>query len=116
MTKNDIVIDITNALEKENINVKQVEVKAVVQKFLDQIAEIVIANGRLELRNFGVFVLKIRKPRLGRNPKSGVPVTVPRRRTIVFYPGKIMEEKLRAADRADTSPQSAPAGAPAAGT
>lgn len=101
MTKNNIVIDITNALEKESIHVKQVEVKAVVQKFLDQIADIVITNGRLELRNFGVFVLKIRKPRLGRNPKSGVPVTVPRRRTIVFYPGKVMEEKLRAADKAD---------------
>lgn len=112
MTKNDIVIDITNALEKENIHVKQVEVKAVVQKFLDQIADIVITNGRLELRNFGVFVLKIRKPRLGRNPKSGVPVTVPRRRTIVFYPGKVMEEKLRAADKADeaSGAASAPAG------
>jgi len=59
----------------------------VISTFLDEAVQAVRDNGRLELRNFGVFALKERQARLGRNPRTGVSVNIPQRRTITFKPG-----------------------------
>ncbi|MBX9579468.1 MAG: HU family DNA-binding protein, partial [Gemmataceae bacterium] len=51
--------------------------------------------GRIELRNFGVFEVKQRKPRKARNPRTGARVDVEAKNVVTFQPGKEMEERVR---------------------
>jgi len=89
MTKNDIALMIAKEMD-----IQQTEAKRVVQQVLDGIIEVLASEGRFELRNFGVFEVKIRKPRKARNPRTGVEVMVPERKTITFKPGLIMQQKV----------------------
>ena len=89
MTKKDIVMKIA-----EESGLKQIDVKLVVQKTLDHITNAVAAGTTVELRNFGVFKVKTRKPRIGRNPKTGVTVSIPERKVVTFKSGMIMKNKV----------------------
>jgi DNA-binding protein HU-beta/integration host factor subunit alpha len=67
----------------------------VVQKTLDYIAEAVSQGRKVELRNFGVFEVKIRKARVGRNPNAPAnDVRIPPRAVVKFKPGKEMREAV----------------------
>ncbi|MDD3374799.1 MAG: integration host factor subunit beta [Candidatus Omnitrophica bacterium] len=90
MTKKDIVLRIT-----DSTGIKQVDVKRVVQKTFDTVIESLIRNEKVELRNFGVFKIKERKARFGRNPRTGESVPVPPRKVVVFKPGLEMKEKIK---------------------
>ena len=69
----------------------QQQVLDVVQKTLDYIAEALAKHDKVELRNFGVFEVKIRKARIGRNPNSPEKdVPIPERAVVKFKPGKEM--------------------------
>jgi len=50
---------------------------------------------KIELRNFGVFKLKQRKSRTGRNPRTGEVVPVPPRKVVVFKAGLEMKQKIK---------------------
>jgi len=90
MTKRDLVVRI--AAETGLI---QVQVLDVVQKTLDYIAEAVAKGNNVELRNFGVFEVKIRKARIGRNPNApATDVPIPPRAVVKFKPGKEMREAV----------------------
>lgn len=67
----------------------------VIQGTLDAIINILAKEGRLELRRFGVFLVKTRKARPARNPKTGEPVMIPRRKVVVFKAGAIMHKKIK---------------------
>ena len=86
MRKRDIVLKIS-----EKTGIKQVVVKEVVQQVFDVILEALKAKKRIELRNCGIFQVKRRKRRVGRNPKTGEVVPVPERLTVVFKPGLKMK-------------------------
>ncbi|UCC95323.1 MAG: integration host factor subunit beta [Candidatus Omnitrophota bacterium] len=86
MRKRDIVLKIS-----QETGIKQVVVKDVVQRTFDTILEQLKAGKRIELRNFGIFQVKRRKRRIGRNPKTGEVVPVPERLTVVFKPGLKMK-------------------------
>jgi len=88
MTKKDIVIKIT-----DETGFKQVDVKKVVQKTFDCIVESLTRGEKVELRNFGVFKLKERRARTGRNPRTGQTVPVPPRKVVVFKAGLEMKKK-----------------------
>ena len=90
MTKKDIVLKIT-----DSTGIKQVDVKKIVQKTFDVIVEILTRYEKVELRNFGVFKIKERKARFGRNPRTGASVPVPPRKVVVFKPGLEMKQKIR---------------------
>jgi nucleoid DNA-binding protein len=75
----------------EETSLGQQQVFDVVQRTLDYIAEALAKNDKVELRNFGVFEVKIRRPRVGRNPnhpRDDVPI--PARATVKFRAGKEM--------------------------
>lgn len=73
----------------------QQQVLEVVQKTLDYIAEAVSQGKKVELRNFGVFEVKVRKARVGRNPNNpGTDVPIPQRSVVKFKPGKEMRETV----------------------
>ena len=86
LTKRDLVIRISN-----ETGLVQQQVLEVVQKTLDYIAEALAKSDKVELRNFGVFDVKIRKARIGRNPNApGTDVPIPERAVVKFKAGKLM--------------------------
>lgn len=86
MTKRDLVIRISN-----ETGLGQQQVLDVVQKTLDYIAEALAQGRKVELRNFGVFEVKIRKARVGRNPNAPeTDVPIPQRAVVKFKSGKEM--------------------------
>ena len=89
MTKKEIVKTIS-----DETGLNQQQIKAIVQKTFDAIVMTLVEEGRLELRNFGVFQVRTRAARKARNPRTGRQVEVPEKFVVTFKPGKIMEEKV----------------------
>jgi integration host factor subunit beta len=89
MTKKEIVKAIS-----EKVGLTQLQAKEVVQMTFDAIVEMLAAGERVELRNFGVFDVKHRVTRKGRNPKTGIEVMVPEKYVVIFKPGKEMGRKV----------------------
>ncbi len=73
---------------------RRVQVKKVIQQFLDEVVNELGRGNRLEFRDFGVFETKIRKARKAQNPKTLEPVAVPEKRTVKFKVGRLMKQKL----------------------
>lgn len=90
MTKRELAIRISNETK-----LTQLAVKDVIQKTLDYIIESLERGENVELRNFGVFQVRTRKARLGRNPNRPTEVVhIPAKRVPDFKPGKIMRAKV----------------------
>ena len=94
MTKKEIVRTIS-----EEIGLTQLKTKEIVQKTFDAIVDTLVEDGRIELRNFGVFEVKRRAPRKARNPRTGDKVFVPEKFVVTFKPGKDMEKRVRQLER-----------------
>ena len=94
LTKREIVLNIY-----EKTSFPQKEVVATVQMILDVIQK-ALADGRnVELRNFGVLEVQIRKSRIGRNPnKPKTEVVIPKRAVVKFKSGKILKQQLKKID------------------
>ena len=80
----------------DEMGLTTVLVQKVVQDVLDSIIKGLVEDGRAELRNFGVFQVKRRKPKLGRNPRTGETVMVPAWWGVKFKPGTEMAERVLA--------------------
>ena len=93
MTKKDIVRTIA-----EQIDLPQLRTKDLVQRTFDALIEALVKEGRIELRNFGVFEIKRREARMARNPRTGEKVPVQAKNVLTFKPGKEMEARVRAVD------------------
>ena len=89
-TKRDLVMKIA-----DETNLIQQDVYSVIQKTLDYITESLAKGENVELRNFGVFEVRERKQRIGRNPnKPEQVVTIPARNVVKFKPGKVMKQNV----------------------
>ena len=90
MTKRDLIMRIS-----EETGLIQEDVKAVLQKSLDYIVDALEKNESVEFRNFGVFEVRERKERVGRNPNQPeYDVMIPARRVVKFKPGKVMKNRI----------------------
>ncbi len=90
MTKRELVVRIA-----EETELSQQQVFSVVQKTLDYITESLEKGENIEFRDFGVFEIKTRKPRIGRNPNQPEnTVVIPERRVVKFKPGKEMKARV----------------------
>ena len=90
MTKRDLVMRIA-----DETGLIQQDVYAVIQKSLDYIVEALEQDETVEFRNFGVFEVRDRKQRIGRNPnKPEQVVTIPTRKVVKFKPGKVMKHQV----------------------
>jgi len=86
LTKRDLVMRISS-----ETGLVQQSVQDVVQKTLDYISEALSKGDKVELRNFGVFEVKVRKARVGRNPnRPETDVPIPQRAVVKFKAGKEM--------------------------
>jgi nucleoid DNA-binding protein len=90
VTKKEIVRRISDRAE-----LTQLKTKEIVQWTFDAIIDTLIKDGRIELRNFGVFEVRRRKARRARNPRTNDRVDVPEKNVVTFQPGKEMEERVR---------------------
>ena len=89
ITKKDLVDRIS-----ESSATKRVIVKKIIQTFLDEVISELGNGNRLEFRDFGVFEIRERKPRVAQNPKTMEKVHVPSKRTVKFKVGRLMKEQL----------------------
>ena len=99
MTKKEIVRIIS-----EETGLPQLKIKEIVQKTFETIIETLVTEGRIELRNFGVFEVKLRAARQARNPKTDMPVQVAERYVVKFKPGKEMEARVAKYHGKDVAP------------
>lgn len=87
LTKRNLAIQIAN-----ETGLTQLQVLDVIQKTFDGIVEALRNGQSLEFRRFGVFDVKVRKARIGRNPhKPEQDITIPEHRVVRFRPGKEMK-------------------------
>jgi len=104
LTKRELVLGIS-----EETGMRQQHVQKVIQQTLDRIAKALMDGDKVELRNFGVFEIKIRKARVGRNPNAPAEdVPIPARSVVKFKAGKQLRAevlKLPAPDQPKTPPQ-----------
>ena len=105
LTKRDLVMRISS-----ETGLVQQQVLDIVQKTLDYIAEALAKGDKVELRNFGVFEVKIRKARVGRNPnRPETDVPIPQRAIVKFKAGKEMRaDVIRLTPKSASAPTAAP--------
>ena len=99
MTKKDIVRTIS-----EQLDLPQLRTKELVQRTFDALVDSLVREGRIELRNFGVFQIKKREARMARNPRTGEQVPVKAKFVVTFKPGKEMEARVRNIGKLDPTP------------
>ena len=90
MTKKEIVRSIS-----EKLGMTQLKTKDIVQCVFDDIVETLVAESRIELRNFGVFEIRKRAARKARNPRTGDTVLVKEKHVVVFKAGKALEQAIQ---------------------
>ncbi len=91
LTKREIVLEIY-----QKTGFPQKEVQQSVQMALDIIQDALASGRNVELRNFGVLEVQVRKARIGRNPnKPETEVVIPTRAVVKFKSGKILKAKLK---------------------
>lgn len=86
-----IKIDIVKRVA-QHLKIKDSEALLVVDAIIDSIKETICEDDRLEIRDFGVFQTKMRKPRIGRNPRNRKEYPIPPRRVVTFKLGKELKD------------------------
>ena len=89
MTKRNIIRRIADEL-----GLSAIQTQPIVQKTLEAIINVLVEEGRVELRNFGVFEVKKRMARQARNPKTGEKIMVGESVTVKFKPGRVVKERV----------------------
>ena len=89
MTKQQLIEKVAAKTE-----LKKAEVEVAIDSVLDLVAEALRSNERVDLRGFGSFVVKERKERQGRNPRTGETITIAAKRDASFRPSKELTDEL----------------------
>ena len=90
MTKSELILKIT----KKNSFLYQKDIHKIIDTLFVSITKALDNNDRVELRGFGTFTTKHRNARIGRNPKTGEPVAIPKKKMPFFKMGKSMKERI----------------------
>lgn len=97
LTKKDLARAIS-----ESLGTTRLQAMEIIDKILHSITETLVEDGRVELRNFGVFDVRRRRPRIARNPRTGEKVAVPASCTVAFKPGARFRGLNRTPSRPET--------------
>ena len=90
MTKSELILKITS----KNSYLYHKDVYKIIDTLFDCVTKALKDGDRVELRGFGTFTTKLRKARIGRNPKTGDPVAIPQKKMPFFKMGKSMKERI----------------------
>lgn len=85
----------------EHLKTKDKDALVIVDHIIESMKNIVSKHGRLEIRDFGVFQTKVRKSRVGRNPKDKKEYPIPSRRVVTFKTGRELKINGRGEDSAN---------------
>ena len=86
--------ELVQRISRQNPHLYARDIEKVVSAILDEVVEALRPGDRVELRDFGVFSAKLRGPRQGRNPKTGVAVEIAKKAIPAFKTGKEMRARL----------------------
>ncbi len=90
LTKRELVVQVSN-----ETGLSQIQVTDVIQRTLDAMIEALARGDAVEIRNFGVFEVRLSKPRIGRNPsRPGTDRLIPPQAVVKFRPGKTMKQRV----------------------
>ncbi len=90
MTKSELI----DRLAQQQTHLTHKDVELAVKLLLDSVSESLAAQDRIEIRGFGSFAIHERPSRMGRNPKTGEAVAIPRKFVPHFKPGKELRERV----------------------
>ena len=90
MTKSELI----HRIAQKQSQIVERDVELAVKMMLDQMAACLAGGRRMEIRGFGSFMLRFRPARVGRNPRTGTPVSLPARHAPYFKPGKKLRERV----------------------
>jgi integration host factor subunit beta len=109
MTKSELI----EILSARHSQLAPKDAELAVKTMLDAMAHTLAEGDRIEIRGFGSFGLNDRPPRMGRNPKTGEKVLVPRKRVPHFKAGKELRERVDLIDAQNAAAEAAKAQAAA---
>lgn len=93
MNKSDLIDGLTKRLP----TMAGRDVEVIINTIFDSMTDALVRGDRIEIRGFGSFEVRTRKPRLGRNPKTGSSVNVSERKVPFFKVGKELRERVNGA-------------------
>lgn len=96
MTKAELAVQVSRA-----VGVTRKEAQLIVATVLDSIVDTLLKGEKVEVRGFGTFRTRMRRPRVGRNPRSGERVVVPAKTVPFFKPSKSLRDAVSEADPTD---------------
>jgi integration host factor subunit alpha len=85
--------DLTEALHEE-VGLTRQDCAALVERTLDLVAEAMARGETVKLSGFGVFQVRSKRQRMGRNPKTGAPATIDPRRVIGFRASQVIKARI----------------------
>lgn len=106
MTKADLVEEVTKLGD-----LTRRDSEVIVETIFDSVIGALRSGDKIEIRGFGSFRIRQRKPRIGRNPKTGTRVEVPAKKVPYFKPSKELRDLVNPASKAQVSQQAPPAAA-----
>ncbi|KAA6185609.1 integration host factor subunit beta [Thiohalocapsa marina] len=89
--------ELIERLTAQQPHLTETDIELAVRTIIDQLSDALAGGERIEVRGFGSFTLRYRSPRIGRNPKSGEPVSVDGKHIPYFRPGKELRDRVNAA-------------------
>lgn len=102
MTRSELI----DSLVRKQSQLGAKDVELAIKTLLEHMAYILSTGDRIEVRGFGSFSLHYRPARIGRNPKSGEPVSLPAKYVPHFKPGKQLRERVNGGKRGAKAPAS----------
>lgn len=95
MTRSELI----EKIAKENPHLYRTDAERIVSTIFDEISKSLTEGNRVELRGFGVFSVRTRKPRKARNPKTGASVMVDQKSVPFFKAGKLLKKRINSSDK-----------------
>jgi integration host factor subunit beta len=112
LTRSELITE----LAASNPHLLKADVELIVATVFDRLTDALVRGDRVELRGFGTFTVKRRNARIGRNPRTGAPVSVDEKARPFFKTGRELRERLnRDGMKPSHAITTAAAAAPAAG-
>jgi len=96
MTKADLVEQVSEAIGP---GVTKKDCAAIIDAFLNAVKQAIAGGDHIEIRGFGTFKVRSRRPRLARNPRTGESVAVPSRDVPVFKPSRLFKKLVEDASK-----------------
>ena len=90
MTRSELI----HRIAQKQFQLSERDVELAVKMMIEHMSECLAGGGRIEIRGFGSFTLRLRRARVGRNPRTGTPVSFPARYAVHFKPGMKLRERV----------------------